>query len=129
MVNNPYSYFLNQLLINSSQRKLFFDVRITSKTKSLANLLIQLNVIRRFYKKNETSYRVFPTYTRYRRHTRSIKTYTRVNGRIRFKLRTLQIIGVSTPHSHYVLETSKGLMTNKEALRHNVGGLLLLIVQ
>lgn len=129
MVDNSHSYFLNQLLINSAQRRLFFDVRVTAKTKSLASILVQLNVLRRFHKQDGNQYRIFPAYTRYRRRSRPIKTYARVNGRIRFKLKTLQTINTNTPHSYYILETPKGLMTHKEALRNGTGGLLLLIVR
>ena len=128
MILNSYTYFLNQLKVTSSQKKLYFDVRITTKTRTLASLLVRLNVIRRFHILNRDVYRVYPAYTRFRKYTRPIKGFTRSNGRHRFKLQTLQVLNLNTPNTYYILETTQGLMTHKEALRLKLGGLLLLVV-
>ena len=128
MILNSYTYFLNQLKVTSSQKKLYFDVRITTKTRTLASLLVRLNVIRRFHILNREVYRVYPAYTRFRKYTRPIKGFTRSNGRHRFKLQTLQVLNLNTPNTYYILETTQGLMTHKEALRLKLGGLLLLVV-
>ena len=128
MILNSYTYFLNQLKVTSSQKKLYFDVRTTTKTRMLATLLVRLNVLRRFYRLNYDFYRVYPAYTRFRKYARPTKGFTRSNGRHRFKLRTLQILNLNTPNTHYILETTQGLMTHKEALRLKLGGLLLVIV-
>ena len=128
MILNSYTYFLNQLKVTSSQKKLYFDVRTTTKTRALATLLVRLNVVRRFYRLSYDVYRVYPAYTRFRKYARPIKGFTRSNGRHRFKLRTLQVLNLNTPNTHYILETTQGLMTHKEALRLKLGGLLLLIV-
>ena len=128
MILNSYTYFLNQLKVTSSQKKLYFDVRITTKTRTLASLLVRLNVIRRFHVLNREVYRVYPAYTRFRKYTRPIKGFTRSNGRHRFKLQTLQVLNLNTPNTYYILETTQGLMTHKEALRLKLGGLLLLVV-
>ena len=126
---NPHSQFLNQLQISSSGHKLYFDTPLTSKTLNLALILKSLNVLRRFHRLEGSCYRVFPTYTRYRRHARPMKTYARVNGRIRLTLNSIRLLNINSPHTYYILETSKGLMTHKDALRYKLGGLLLLIVQ
>ena len=126
---NPHSHFLNRLNLGSSGRRLYFDIQLTSKTKTLASLLKSLNVLRRYHKLQNDTYRIFPSYTRYRRHARPIKTYARVNGRIRLTLNSLRLLNINSPHSYYVLETSKGLMTHKDALRRKTGGLLLLIIR
>ena len=128
MIMNSYTYFLNQLKVTSAQKKLYFNVRTTTKTRALASLLVQLNVIRRFYRVENEVYRVFPAYTKFRKNSRPHKAFTRANSRHRFRLRTLRILNLNTPNTHYILETDKGLMTHKEALRLQLGGLLLLIV-
>ena len=128
MLTNPYSYFLNQLQINSAGHKLFFDVRVTTKIKSLIRLLVELNVVRRFHVRGTNFYRVFPAYSRFSGYTRDIKTYARVNARIRLRLKAIRIISVDAPRSHYILETNKGLMTHREALERGIGGVLLLTV-
>jgi len=108
--------------MSSSRRRLYFDVRITSKAKVLASLLLSINVLRRFYKLNNQTYRVFPSYTRYRRNSRTIKTYTRVTGRIVMQKKALQLLNLLSPHTHYIIETDKGLITHKEALKLGIGG-------
>ena len=128
MNTNSYTYFFNQLKVTSAQRKLYFDTLLTTKTKSLALLLIQLNVIRRFHKTHDGYYRVFPAYSRFRKQARSIKTFTRARGRHRFRLSTIRTLNLNTPHTHYILETDRGLMTHKDALKYSLGGLLLVIV-
>lgn len=128
MILNSYTHFLNQLKVTSAQRKLYFDVRLTVKTKALALLLTQLNVLRRFHKIDNDLYRVFPAYSRFRKQARSIQTYTRSRGRHRFKLATIKTLNLNTPHSHYILETDQGIMTHKNALKCSLGGLLLVAI-
>ena len=125
---NPYSHFLNQVALGSSRKRLYFDTTITSKTKLLALILCELNVIRRFHRLQRNVYRVFPTYTRFRRNARCFKTYTRVTGRIVLTNKALRILNFNSPHSYYVIETDRGLMTHKEALKAGIGGMLLMII-
>ena len=89
---------------------------------------MSLNIIRRYYKVSGSMYRVFPAYSRARRRVRDYKTYTRVNGRIRLQLKALRLLNINTPHSYYILDTDKGLITHKEALKLKTGGLLLMII-
>ena len=129
MVSNQRSHFLNQLKIGSSKRQLYFDTKISASVKPLAYLLQNLNMLRRFHKLNNGLYRVFPTYSRYRKSPRTMSLYARVNGRIRLSLASLRLLNFNSPHSYYVIETNKGLMTHKEALKARQGGLLLLIIR
>ena len=130
MVMNSHSYFLNQLKLGSASRRYYFDARITSAVKPLVELLQQLNIIRRFYKlsNDKQSYRVFPTYSRHRRYARSLTLYTRSTGGITLTYQSLRILNQNSPHSYYVLETSQGIMTQREAVSKQIGGNLLLIV-
>jgi ribosomal protein S8 len=102
---------------------------MTTAIKPLASLLQELNLLRRFYRLNKSVYRVFPTYFRHRKTHRSVKFYTRVRGRIHLSLQSLRLLNINSPHSYYVLETSKGVLTHKEALKLKEGGLLLLIIR
>ena len=130
MITNKRSYFLNQLKLGSTNRKFFLDAEITTDVKPLANLLQDLNVIRRFYKLNREKniYRVYPTYSKFRYSSRTITTYARVRGRIRLTVHSLRLLDINAVHSHFIIETSRGVMTQKDAIRQNLGGLLLLII-
>lgn len=129
MILHQQTHFLNQLKLGSSKKSMYFDTRITAKTKPIALLLQKLNILRRFCKLKGGLYRVFPAYSRYRRLARTITFYTKSSGRIVLTYKSLRILNINSPHSYYVLETSKGLMTHKEALRLKLGGLLLLVIR
>lgn len=130
MITNQHSYFLNQLKLGSSGRKYFFDARVTSATKPLAELLQRLNVIRRFAKlhSDKQVYRVFPAYSRHRRYSRSLTLYTKSSKTIILSYQSLRLLNQNSPYTYYVVETPKGVMTQKEAIAHRTGGNLLLIV-
>lgn len=108
---------------------MYFEIQMTTKLKRLASLLLSLNVLRRFHRVSGSNYRVFPAYTRYRRYCRDFQTYARKNGRIRLQIKAIRILNINTPHSYYLLDTNRGLITHKEAIKFNVGGLLLAIIR
>ena len=128
MVQNAYADFLNQLKTTAAQRRHYFCMRLTTKSKALVHLLHEVNVVRRFYKISPTHYCILPAYSRRKKSLRQIQTYTRANGRHRFTLNTIRILNLNTPHSYYILETDRGLMTHKTALKDKIGGLLLVVV-
>lgn len=130
MILNRYAYFLNQLRISSNCRNYYFDVQITKQTKQLVILLQNLNIIRRFYKLNpKTSvYRVFPSYSRYRKYSRRFTLYSKLNGRLILTYKTLRILDINAPHSYYVVDTPNGVLTQKEAIRLRIGGKLIMII-
>jgi len=130
MILNNYAYFFNQLLISIKARRYYFDVRITRKLRPLARLLQTLNLIRRFHKvdNGKQIWRVFPAYSRNRKFSRELRTYARVRGKIVLNYQSLRLLNFNTPHSHYILETSVGIIAHKEALRRKIGGFLLAIV-
>ena len=127
-ISNSYSYFLNQVSLAAGRRAHFFDAVLTTKTKHLALLLLDLNILRSFYRVDGSLYRFIPSYARSRRIPRFLKTYSRANGRPVLSLRALRVLALTTPTSHYVLETDKGLMTHREALHRRKGGLLLFVL-
>ena len=98
--------------------------------KSLVRILQSINVIRRFYPlvSHQHFYRVFPTYSRHRRYARSMSLYTKSNGRPLLTLSSLRLLNINSPATHYILETSQGVMSQKEAINRGLGGILLLII-
>ena len=128
MTQHPYTHFLNHLKIASLRRRLSFNFNITVKLKPLVSLLQSLNIIRRYHKIAPGSYSIYPAYTYYRRYSRKIRTYTRSSGKISLTLKALKILNLNTPFTHYILETPKGVLTHKEAIKFSTGGNLLLVV-
>ena len=130
MINYSHAYFLNQLKLGSSARRFFFDAHVSTAVKPLVRLLQSLNVIRRFHLVDATTstYRVFPAYSRYRKQSRGISLYTRTSGRINLSYQAVRLLDRNSPHSHYVLETSVGILSHKDAVKLRIGGSLLMIV-
>jgi ribosomal protein S8 len=128
VVTNQYAYFLNQLRMGSAKRSISYSARVTRQTKPLAKLLLRLNIIRGIRRLEGQIYLLYPSYSRYRKGPRSFKTYSRVNGRIILTKKSIRLLQIMSPHSYYVLDTPKGLMTHKEAFNLGIGGMLLLII-
>jgi len=57
-----------------------------------------------------------------------MSVYLKSRGRIRISYEALRLLDINTPHSYYILETTRGTMTHKEAIKCRLGGLLVLIV-
>ena len=123
MFKNPYIYLFNQLNFAIRRQNYYFILRFTQRNLPLLRHLRQLNVIRRFYYLNPNLLKVFPSYNlRSPRHL--IKTYYRMRSRIVLRLSTLRLLRRSLGNSILLLETHKGLITHKEALRLGIGGVL-----
>lgn len=130
MIENQYAYIFNQLQMSAKGRRYSFNVRLTKAIKPVLRLLQTLNVVRRFHRFGIGSniYRVFPTYSRFRKSGRTLKTYTSKRGRINLSYNSLRLLNFNCPNSYYVLETTKGVITHKDAIRNRQGGLLLAIL-
>lgn len=130
IIENQYSYIFNQLQISSKGRRYSFNVRMTKAIKPVLRLLQTLNVVRRFHRFGEESnvYRVFPTYSRFRKTSRTLKVYATKRGRIRLSYHSLRLLNFNCPSSYYILETPTGVITHKDAIRTKQGGLLLAIL-
>ena len=130
MIENRYSYIFNQLQISSRGKRYSFNVRVTTAVKPVLRLLQTLNLIRRFHRSETGSniYRVFPSYSRFRRSCRLLRVYARKRGRISLSYNSLRLLNYNSPHSYYILETPRGIVTHKDAIKHRHGGLLLAII-
>ena len=123
---NSLSHFVNHFKIATSKKSLCYDVHVTSRAQMLLTLFCDLNLIRRFKKLPNSYYRIYPAYTRYRYRTRTVKTYLRSSHYLTLSLKVLKLININTPYSYIILETSRGLMTHKDAIKHQIGGRLVL---
>ena len=123
---NSLAHLMNHLKIATNQKSLYFDVHITPRSKQLLNLLLDLNVVRRFSHQGSSIYRVYPTYTTYRTRLRTIRTYFRSAHFKPIPIRFLRAISKQVPCSYLVLDTDKGILTHLEAIERGVSGHLLM---
>lgn len=123
---NAHAHFLNHYKIATSKKRLYFDVRVTSRSISLLKLFFDLNLVRRYAALSEHSYRVYPNYTYTKRYARQFDSYLKSNHYLILSINILRVVNRNLPASYLVLETDRGVMTHKEALRHKIGGRLIM---
>lgn len=130
LMNNilPYVYLLNHLKFAVAKKNYFFIVRSSNKIKPLLQLFHRLNIIRRFtFTSSKTCY-IFPNYSRTNKPIRYIKNYNRAFNPISLKKHSLLLMRRSIGAATMVLETSKGLITHRDALSAGIGGTLIFII-
>lgn len=124
---NPYSYTINHLKLAVAKKHFFFLLNYTKRVEVLLKVLKKLNLIRRFYSSNSKKFVIFPTYTK-----KAVGSYLRVYYRLRnpiiIRHSALVLINKSLGNSTIIFETSKGLITQAEALKAKIGGVLVCII-
>jgi ribosomal protein S8 len=103
-------------------------MKLKKNSYNLVKIFYELNIIRRFYKLNNNVYKIFPTYTKYGQAAKTFKSYYRLKNPIILKKSSLVIINYSMGNSNILLDTNKGLLTHNEALKKDVGGILVCVV-
>jgi len=124
----PYVYFLNQLKFAAAKKNYFFILKAHQRVQPLLKLFYRLNIIRRFTFKSPSLLYVFPTYNRVNKPIPFIKSYYRSVNPIRIKKHSLLLMRRSLGSTTLILETSRGVLTHREALSAGVGGTLIFIV-
>jgi len=125
MLKLNFVHFFNHLKLNIARKAFFFDVNINKDLLNLLNLLYKLNVIRRFTKLTMKTYRIFPSWRDTYSTSTSIKLHYRSLNPIKLNLNSLHLLKNQTFNSHLLLNTSKGILTHKEAITAQVGGTLI----
>ena len=121
-------YVFNHLRINKAQQKYFFDIRCTVRAAQTLRLLLHLGLVRRFYKLNRSTFRVFPYRTFNNAQHRPLKIFSSKQNPLKVTLATLRLLKLNTGASSLVISTTRGLLTHHQALKHNLGGHLFGIV-
>lgn len=123
---NSVAHLVNHFKFSTQKKSLYFDVRVSARSIHLLKLFYDLNLVRRYVKLGSGVYRVYPTYTYYGGTPRRIDTYLRSSHYVTIPIDVLRIVNQHFLNSYLVLETSKGIMTHQEALKHRVSGRLIM---
>ena len=119
---NVYLHLISSLKINLAKKRLFFDLRVSKKGVNLLKVLEKLHIIRFYYKINSNFFRIYLVYNRFFKKSRILNIYCKKGNPLRLSLKALVLINITTPYSHFLLETSRGILTIKEAIYYKVGG-------
>ncbi len=133
-VSNLYNYYLNYVLnkikINQSKKSLFFDIIFSKKNLNIVILFKNLGLIRRFYilkhKNGRFIIRLFILFYKNLPLFLDFKIISKPSISYYISTKALKIIDSRTLNSIFLLSTSFGIITHKEALSLNIGGKLLL---
>lgn len=128
MITNRYSYTINHIKFTLARKALYGRIIDTRKSYNLLKLLTQLHVIRRFHKGPDNTLIFYPAYDSRCVRTHNIKMFYKNKTHLYFKYKSLQVLKNSLLSSYFILETSRGLMTHHDALKHRVGGFVVCFI-
>ena len=133
---NSDARLINHLNLAISRKKLRMTLQISKRSLKLLNLLHRIGCIQHYllFKKyfNNYDYNIFVRFTvlfyKNRSFYKGVRLITTVSRKYAISLKALRIMNITTRSSIYILSTSQGVITHKEALRLNVSGLLLCVI-
>jgi len=124
---NPYSYTINHLKLAVAKKHFYFLLNYTKRVQSFLRVLKKLNLIRRFHVLNSKKFVVFPTYAK--KSTGSyLRVYYRLRNPIVVRHAALVLINKSLGNSIVLVDSSRGVVTQAEALKLRIGGILICII-
>lgn len=127
LYNYTFSYVLNMININKARKSLYFDLLFTSKTIKFVKLFNRLNYIFRYemLKDKKIFIRIYLTYSNSVNLGKNFKIISKPSHKFYVTCQSLRLLQKKTGDSVFIISTSYGLLTHKEALTQNTGGLVL----
>jgi small subunit ribosomal protein S8 len=126
-IHNTF-YVLNLININKAKKNLCFPILFTIKNYQFVKILKKFNVIHdyKLCKKNNFNYiritlffyKNNPVCFNFRIISRQSKIFT-------ISYQSLLLLTKKSGSSIFLISTSKGILSNKEAIRQKIGGILL----
>lgn len=119
-----YLNFLNVYKINLLNKKKYFYYKFYKKSKIVATKFIELNLIKSITHTKDKTYKISINYKNNMAICTNIKNMYKISHPIYVNIATLKKLKKLKTNSFYLLFTSTGLITNQQALNHNVGGII-----
>lgn len=122
-----YIKFINLYKQNSLAKKIYYTTYISKKSKKLLEKFIELGLIKHAVseKKNFQTTRIYINYIRQEKVYKNLINLYKPSKKKNISNKTLQIKKQFSTSSTFILLTSKGIITNFEAMTKNSGGILL----
>lgn len=122
------SYILNLININKAKKNLSFFILFTVKNYHFVKILKKFNVIYdyRLLKKNKFNYiQITLFFYKNKPVCHHFKLISHQSKIIVISYKSLLLLNKKTSSSVFLLSTSKGIISNKEAINYKIGGILL----
>lgn len=121
-----YINFINTFKQNYlAKKKYYYFNNINNKTKSILYKFIELGLIKNTQFINESCIKIYPTYSNEQRIFTNLKILYKPSQKKNINIRTLKKLKKYKYNYFIILLTTKGLLTNIEALNNNIGGIIL----
>ena len=132
---NTYSHLINHLNLITTKKIPKTRIYLTRKNLSLIKCLHSIGCISKFLivrhlnkTRSRTSVHISAPYYKNTPFFKSVRVISTPSKQHRTSISGLKLISNSLKSSTMILSTSTGIITHREALRINVGGLILCIV-
>lgn len=122
------SYVLNLININRAKKNLSFFVLFTIKNYQFIKILKKFNVIHdyKLLKKNNFNYiKITLFFYKNKSICHNFKLISRPSKIFTISYQSLILLTKKSGSSVFLISTSKGLLSNKEAINQKIGGILL----
>ena len=121
-----YINFINTFKQNClAKKKYYYFNNINNKTKSVLYKFIELGLIKHVKFINKNYIQIYPTYINEQRIFTNLKILYKPSHKKNINVNTLKKLKKYKYNCFIILLTTKGLLTNIEALNNGVGGILL----
>lgn len=128
MYNYYVSYLVNHIKLNSARKNLKFILPYTKKSFLFLNFLKHINYIYKFkifLKDNKLNFLIFLYYFNQLSLVKNFKILSKPSKSYFVTLKSLILLSKRTHSSIFILSTSKGFLTHKEAIKKKIGGIML----
>lgn len=121
-----YNQFLSKYKISAKNKKKSFEHPYIKKLEPIIKKLIELNVLSYAkYNKETKKWTIGLSYINNELTYQNVKPLYKISNRFKVNIKTLKNIKQYKSSHAYILFTTKGILTNLEALNHKIGGILI----
>lgn len=125
--NFSISYLINLININKMHKNLYFEIIYTKKIYNFLNFLKKHNVIYKYIlikNDNKTKIKIYLYYYKNKTIFNNFKLISKPSHKINTSLHSLRLLDKKSGSSVFIISTSKGFITHKEALKNQISGYL-----
>jgi ribosomal protein S8 len=122
------AYTLDIINMNTARKTLFFYIKYTYKINILIKIFKKLTLIENYSlvkKNNILFFKIAPFYYKNFPSSKNFKLISSVTRSIFISLRGLFLLNKRSGNSLYLISTSNGILTHKEALKKKTSGFVL----
>lgn len=126
--NYNISYLLNLININKAHKILFFKIPFTQKNLKFLIFLKKFNLINKYIlikENNKIKIKIFLYYYKNKKICHTFKLISKPSNKFTVSYKALRLLNKKSGSSLFILSTSYGLISHKEALKLKITGIVI----